>query len=174
LKTCWLTIPYIVLAAVAAVRFCLLSVLPGDQEDKWSRQFFRALRDLAFLCLLTLLACSWLSGFFPWVNLVMLSVLATVLLVKTALVSILWLLCAGQAVPHRLSRWAIAVARFQPGQGSRALGWGAAFVFTGAAALIAYLYSGDMPLLLAAFLSLTLGFVSLLQGASRLLKAKKA
>jgi hypothetical protein len=47
-------------------------------------------------------------------------------------------------------------------------------VFTGAAALIAYLYSGDMPLLLAAFLSLTLGFVSLLQGASRLLKAKKA
>lgn len=167
MKTCWLTIPYIVLAALAAVRFCLLSALPGAQGDKWSRRFFRALRDLAILCLLTLLACFWLSGFFPWVNLVMLFILAAVLLVKTAFLSVLWLICAEQDVPRCLSCWAIAAARIQPGQGTRALCWGAVLVFTGAAALIAFFYSGEMLLLLAAFLLLTLGFVSLLRGASQ-------
>lgn len=167
MKTCWLTIPYIVLAALAVVRALLLTGLQcaqGCNNRKWYKGFLREVRDLALLCLLTLLASSWLGGLFPWVNLVMLFILAVVLLVRTAVLSVLWQICAEQFVPHRLSCWAIAAARLQPGQGCRALCWGAAFVLTGAAALAAFFHSGDIPLLFAGFLLLTLGFISLLRG----------
>ncbi len=178
MKTCWLIVLYIIMAVLAAVRFYLLFALPlppaGElpnkdpllkyRNRKWYKWFLRGLKDLAVLCILTLLASYWLSEIFPWVNLAILLILAALLMIETAVLSVLWLVCADQIVPSRLCRWAISAASLQPGPGLRAMSLGMAFVLTGAAALLSLFYTGAMKLLIPSFVLLTLGFVSLLRG----------
>lgn len=163
------------MAMLAAVRFYLLFALPAGKipnkdpllkyrNRKWYQWFLRGLIDLVVLCILTLLASYWLSGIFPWVNLAILFLLATHLMIETAVLSVLWLVCADQFVPSLLRRWAASAASLQPSPGLRAMSWGMAFVLAGAAALLSLFYTGDMLLLIPSFILLTLGFVSLLRG----------
>ncbi len=179
METCWLSIPYFILAVLAGVRFYLLSALPTQlagricveehlskhQNINWYKWYLRALKDLVVTGILTLLACTWLSGLIPWLNLVILTVLAVLLLIKSAVLLVLWLVCAGCSVPGWLSSLTAAAALppAEPAAGLRAAGWGGAFVLTGAAALTAWAYTGDLFMLIPSFLLLTLGFVSLLR-----------
>ena len=113
METCWLSIPYFILAVLAGARFYLLSALPTQlagricveehlskhQNINWYKWYLRALKDLVVTGILTLLACTWLSGLIPWLNLVILTVLAVLLLIKSAVLLVLWLVCAGCSVP---------------------------------------------------------------------------
>jgi hypothetical protein len=180
METWWLSIPYIILAVLAGVRFYLLSALPTPpagricvQEHlskhksiKWYKWCLRELKDLAVTGMLTLLASAWLSGLIPWFSLAILAVLAALLLVKSAVLLVLWLMCAGCWLPDWLCSLAAAalLPPAEPAPGLRAACWGGAFVLAGAAALTAWAQTGDLLLLLPSFLLLTLGFVSLLRG----------
>lgn len=180
METCWLSIPYIILAVLAGVRYYLLSALPTPQAGrisvqehlskhksiKWYKWCLRELKDLAVTGMLTLLASAWLSELIPWFNLAIFAVLASLLLFKSVVLLVLWLVCAGCSVPDWLYSLAAAVALLPAAAaaGLRAACWGGAFVLTGAAALAAWSQTGDSLLLLPSFLLLTLGFVSLLRG----------
>lgn len=178
MKTWWLAIPFVLLAALAGAKHYLYSVraghLPSPGNIKWSKWLWPTLARHALACLLFLLSVVWLSGQLPWLGAAAFAALAVFMLVAAAVLAVLWLAGVGYRVPAKL----YFVATAHGGWGNRhpvfrVSCWAVGFGVSGAAALSAWCRSGNHWLLAAGFLLLTLGFLSLAKALFRQGKTDK-
>lgn len=181
----WLLIPYLCFIPVDGVRYFLLGYnLPNLLAKNfaiqsklyriralnivWYRWLLRFVKDWFFLGILGVPTVGALIELDPRTVPVALAVLAGILILRSLAPGLLLLYSLGCPLPNFILGFAarLAIPDYVPCNRKRVLLWCAAFMLAGAASLWAWFLGAGMYFVLWGLILLTLGFLSLIKGAT--------
>lgn len=176
-----LIVPYCVKLLLKGIRLYLLrAVLAWEETDcrdaspmkrfnvlniNWSRWMARDVKAWVIFGILGSVSLTFVKAQETWLAPGLLIFLNLALLADAAVSVPLWFFAAGFPVPGRLTYWAVSMAMpgYAPAGPGRVVWWSSAFILAAAAGLAGWILSGDLLSLLWSFITLTMGFFSLIR-----------